>query len=92
MSDSQIEVTLAGEGGEVGDARTRRLGLAAKPASPWLPKTVCSIPKRSSMPRVCAKSRAVTVTAWPRARMRAIKGRKITTCGELVMSTQMRSG
>ncbi len=50
------------------------------------------MPKRSSSPSVWAKSRAVTVTSWPRSAMRAISGRKITAWGELVMSTQTLTG
>ena len=50
------------------------------------------MPNRSSSPIVWANSRAVTVTSWPRARIRAIMGRKITTWGEFVMSIQTRIG
>ena len=59
-------------------------------APPWAPTTMCSIPKRSRSPTVWANSREVTVTSWPRARMRAISGRKITAWGELVTSIQTR--
>ncbi len=53
--------------------------LPAREPPPWAPTRVCAMPKRSSRPMVWANSREVTVTSWPRARMRSINGRKITT-------------
>jgi dihydroflavonol-4-reductase len=66
--------------------------LPRRDAPPWAPTTVWPMPNRSSSPTVWANSREVTVTSWPRARMRAINGRKITAWGEFVMSTQTRTG
>ncbi len=64
----------------------------ARDAPPCAPTLRYSMPNRSSSPIVCANSRAVTVTSCPRARSRAIIGRKITTWGEFVMSIQTRTG
>ena len=48
------------------------------------------MPKRSSRPSVCAKSRAVIWTSWPCARSAATIGRRTSTCGLFVRSTQTR--
>ena len=48
------------------------------------------MPKRSHSSSVWAKSRAVTSTSWPSARMTSISGRITSTCGLLVKSTQTR--
>src|ERR671910_2664382 len=48
------------------------------------------MPSRSASPRVCAKSRAVTSTRCPRCSSTPITGRRTTTCGEFVRSTQIR--
>ena len=57
---------------------------------PWCPITSASSPCSSSSCSVCAYSRAVISTVWPRARSRATSGANTGTCGELVMSTQTR--
>ena len=74
------------------DRRAMARALPAREAPPCAPTLTWSMPNRSSSPIVWANSRAVTVTSCPRARMRAIIGRKITTWGEFVMSIQTRIG
>src|SRR5438105_7562508 len=81
-------------------SRAQRTSAAEREASPrafaasrsprWRPTASCSIPKRSHRAIVCAKSRAVTRTSCPSARMRSISGRITSTCGLLVRSTQTR--
>ena len=80
-------------------APSARARPSARPARrPWRPacrrgggRSPCaSIPKRSSSPSVCAKSRAVTSTSSPRRRSASITGRMTSTCGEFVRSIQTR--
>ena len=53
---------------------------------------VWSTPRRSHSSSVCAKSRAVTSTSCPSARIAAISGRMTSTWGLFVRSTQTRTG
>ena len=81
--------------------RAQRSSAALRETSPspfeasrpprWRPTAVWSIPKRSHSSSVWAKSRAVTSTSCPSARMISISGRMTSTCGLFVRSTQMRT-
>ena len=66
--------------------------MPPRPPPRWWPMAVCSIPKRSHSSSVWAKSRAVTSTSCPSARIAAISGRMTRTWGLLVRSTQTRTG
>ena len=71
-------------------ATARPSALAATRPPRWRPTTVGSMPNRSQSWSVCAKSRAVTSTSWPRARSSSITGRRTSTCGLFVRSIQTR--
>ena len=78
VGDGEVEALLPREAGERGRAARHRRALPRREAPPCAPTTVWGMPKRSSSPTVWANSREVTVTSWPRSRIRAISGRKMT--------------
>ena len=64
--------------------------MAASRPPRWWPIGSQSMPWRAHSSSVCAKSRAVTSTSTPCRSSARMTGRRTSTCGELVRSTQTR--